>query len=243
MSHEPIPCPHCGRRTVEGAAFCPFCGAALPKRSSALSPEGEALLGQAGKTSDPVEKHRLLLRARALCPDCLEVEEALLFLGRLYERNPRKMDFSVIKCYLWHMYLTPGDFSPEKREAMRQELLHDPQLERCQELSGDAARYFLSYLERLAGEFVSLFLLGSNRYTNAFLGFRLDPRMDKVLASPVASMLQNIWNDGRLEDGERDALSGALYRAFLAQTGGNAAWVDARLKELGLPVPKAQQKE
>ena len=36
--------------------------------------------------TDPVKKHKLLLEAQAQYPDCLEVAQELLFLGRLYER-------------------------------------------------------------------------------------------------------------------------------------------------------------
>lgn len=237
MSHEPVLCPRCGQQTVEGAAYCPFCGTPLPRRAGALSPEGQALLSRALETSDPKKKHELLLKARAVCPDSLEVEEALLFLGRLYERNPRKVDFSVIKCYLWHMYLTPDEFTPEKRQEMREELFHDPQLERCLALAPDAALFLRQYLERLAAEFVNLFLKGSNRYTNAIFGIRLDGRMEKVLAPHVAGMLQAIQNDARLEDGQRDLLSHALYRAFLSETGGNPDWLNAQLTRRGLPVP------
>jgi len=237
MSHEPVLCPRCGQQAVEGAAYCPFCGTPLPQRAGALSPEGQALLSRAVETSDPKKKHDLLLQARELCPNCLDVEEALLFLGRLYERNPRKVDFSVIKCYLWHMYLTPDEFTPEKRQEMRDELFHDPQLERCLALAPDAALFLRQYLEKLAAEFVNLFLKGSNRYTNAIFGIRLDSRMEKVLAPHVAGMLQAIQNDARLEDDQRDLLYYALYRAFLSETGGNPDWLNAQLAQRGLPVP------
>lgn len=236
MSHEPVLCPRCGQKAVEGAAYCPFCGTPLPRSAGTLSPEGQSLLAQAESTSDPLKKRELLLQARAVCPDSLEVEEALLFLGRLYERSPRKVDFSVIKCYLWHMYLKPEAFSIEKRQEMRNELFHDPQLERCLSLAPDPALFLRQYLERLAAEFVNLFLKGSNRYTNAIFGIRLDSRMEKVLAPHVADMLQRIQNDGRLEDEQRELLYLALYRAFLSETGGNPAWLNAQLTKRGLPV-------
>lgn len=237
MSHEPVLCPRCGQQAVVGAAYCPFCGTPLPRHAGTLSPEGQALLSRALETSDPKKKHDLLLQARELCPDSLEVEEALLFLGRLYERSPRKVDFSVIKCYLWHMYLTPDEFTPEKRQEMRDELFHDPQLQRCLALAPDAALFLRQYLEKLAAEFVNLFLKGSNRYTNAIFGIRLDGRMEKVLAPHVAGMLQAIQNDARLEDDQRDLLYHALYRAFLSETGGNPDWLHAQLTQRGLPVP------
>lgn len=237
MSHKPFPCPRCGRQAVAGAAYCPFCGTPLPRQAGSLPPEGQKLFARAMEASDPREKHRLLLETRALCPNCLEVEEALLFLGRLYERSPRKVDFSVIKCYLLHMYLTPENFTPEKRMEMRNELFHDPQLERCMALAQDSALFLRQYLERLSVEFVNLFLKGSNRYTNAFFGLRLDSRMEKVLAPHVAGMLHAIQNDGCLEDGERELLYLALYRAFLSETGGNPSWLHAQLAERGLPIP------
>lgn len=234
-------CPACGRKMqVEGAAFCPYCGAALPHDKTQL-PQGAAqALSEADKLSDPVKKHALLLQAERDYPDCLEIAEALLFLGRLHERSSRALDYSVIKCYLWQLFLTPEDFSAELKQAMRTEFFHHPQLERCQQLAPDADAYTRRYLKRLACEFISLFLKGSSYYTRSFFGFRFDNRMSRVLAQPAARILAAIRQDLQLEAQERLMLSEAFYSAFLTETGGEPQWIDEALQKLDCPVPGPQ---
>ena len=129
--------------------------------------------GPFGKGRAPdrsVKKHKLLLEAQEQYPDCLEVAQELLFLGRLYERSPRKLDFSVIKCHLLHFYLTPDDFSAAQQQQMRTELFEHPDLRRCQELAPDADAFTRKYLERLSRDFINVFLRGSNRYMHSFFG-------------------------------------------------------------------------
>ena len=47
-------------------------------------------------------------------PNCLPIEEELLFLGRLHERDGKNPTFDVIKCFLLHPYLTPKEFTAAK---------------------------------------------------------------------------------------------------------------------------------
>lgn len=234
-------CPACGRKMqVEGAAFCPYCGAALPHDKTQLPKGAAQALSEADKLSDPVKKRALLLQAERDYPDCLEIAEALLFLGRLHERSSRALDYSVIKCYLWQLFLTPEDFSDERKQAMRTEFFHHPQLERCQQLAPDADAYTRRYLKRLACEFISLFLKGSSHYTRSFFGFRFDNRMSRVLAHPAAQILAAIRQDLQLEAHERLMLSEAFYSAFLTETGGEPQWIDEALQKLDCPVPGPQ---
>ena len=228
-------CPQCQKQLeVTGASFCPYCGASVRCVQTSSLPEGaKQVLRQADATKDPVEKHAMLLQAQKDYPDCLEVAEALLFLGRLHERDSRTLDFSVIKCYLWHMYLTPKDFTDAQQDAFRRELFEHPQLKRCQELYGDADAYTRRYLRRLAGEFVALFLKGSNTYTRTWFGFRFDNRMSRVLAAPAAQMLKNMSEDEHLSPWQRSMLFDAFYQGFLAETGDEPQWLDEKLDALG----------
>lgn len=232
-------CPRCGKTLeVAGAAFCPHCGSPVAAAQAAPVPEGAlALLEKAERQADPVKKHKLLLEAQAQYPDCLEVAQELLFLGRLHERSPKKLDFSVIKCHLLHFYLTPDDFSAAQRQQMRAELFEHPDLKRCQELAPDADAFTRKYLERLCRDFINVFLRGSNRYMHSFFGLRLDNRISKVLASPVAQMLGCVHGDTELDFQRRAMLYDALYRAFLLEAGNDAKWLDALLSERGLPLP------
>ena len=235
--HTTLPlCPACGGKLPAEAAFCPFCGTRLSAVQEV--PDGaKALLSRADAEKDPIQKYALLLQAQEQYPDCLAVAEALLFHGRLHERSPRKLDFSVIKCYLWHMYLTPKEFSDEKKAQMRTELFEHPQLLRCRQLASDADDFTRRYLQRLACEFVALFLKGSNHYTRTWFGFRLDNRMSRVLAEPVADMLRCIRQDMALEASRRALLYEALYRGFLIETGSESKWLDEKLEAMGYPIP------
>ena len=140
-------CPSCRRELpVADGTFCPYCGAALAKGDELPEPV-RAALDAAGKENDPVKKYRLLCDAREAFPNCLPIEEELLFLGRLHERDGKNPTFDVIKCFLLHPYLTPKEFTPQKRDTMRQELFHHEQLERCKALAPDADVFVSHYLE------------------------------------------------------------------------------------------------
>ena len=107
-------CPSCRRELpVADGIFCPYCGAALAKGDELPEPV-RAALDAAGKENDPVKKYRLLCDAREAFPNCLPIEEELLFLGRLHERDGKNPTFDVIKCFLLHPYLTPKEFTPPK---------------------------------------------------------------------------------------------------------------------------------
>lgn len=238
MSNSSV-CPCCGKASqLTAASFCPYCGAAMHAPVAGSIPEeARRMLSEAEAQRDPRKKHEIYLEAQKKFPDCLEVAEAILYLGRLYERDPRKIDYSVIKCYLWHMYLTPEDFSDETKEAMRSELFDHPDLKRCLTLAPDADAFLRGYLEQLAKEFVRIFLSSSSRYMPSFFGIRFDGRTAKVLAPPVATMLSNIRKDFSLSPDQRAMLSAALYQGFLKQTGGDSHWLDEKLAAVGQSAP------
>ena len=53
----------------------------------------------------PVPSHKLIKTKEQL--EGIELAEEKLYLGRLYERSTRTVDFSVIKCYLLHAFEHP----------------------------------------------------------------------------------------------------------------------------------------
>ena len=190
---ETLPaCPRCGKPLeIAGAAFCPHCGAPVAAAQAAPVPEGAlALLEKAERQTDPVKKHELLLEAQAQYPDCLEVAQELLFLGRLHERSPKKLDFLGHQVPPAAFLPDPGRVSPPPSGSRcATELFDHPDLRRCQELAPDPDAFTRRYLERLSRDFINVFLRGSNRYMHSFFGLRLDSRIAKVLASPLARML------------------------------------------------------
>jgi len=233
-----LQCQACRRSLpMSDAAFCPYCGATLQTEKRAVPDEVKKLLRELEKQKDPVKKHEMLVKAEEKYPDSLEIAEEILLLGRLYERSPKKLDYSVIKCYLLHMYLTPEQFSPDGKDEMRRELFSHPQLLRCLSLAEDENAFLRRYLGRLCAEFVTIFLLSSTYYTKSLFGFRLDSRMGRVLAEPAANMLCAIRSDEALDMQHRALLYDAFYRAFVTETGGESRWVDELLEKRGYPVP------
>ncbi|HNX62593.1 MAG TPA: hypothetical protein PKN45_08120 [Candidatus Limiplasma sp.] len=225
-------CPRCGKalNPETGASFCPFCGAAL----STPEPEDEAvqaLLKQAAAQSDPVKRHDLLIRAQEQYPRSLAVAEELLLLGRLYQRNPRKLDFSVIKSWLLNLYLDPRPFTEEQQAAMRNELFHHPDLDRCLALCGDETVFLNRYLTRMSAQFIDLFLKGNSQYMHRYFGFGLESRAAKYLAEPSARILAAISADTGLTPEQRGLLKRAFFAAFRQQLGEDTQWLQQAMAE------------
>jgi hypothetical protein len=224
-------CPQCHRPVgAEDAAFCPFCGEKLRKGGPDLS----VVRGE----PDPVKKHEMLLALMAQHPDSLEVAEEILYLGRLYDRSRKGLDFSVIKCYVFNVYLDPDEMKPERREALRAEIFDHPDLSRCLELSGDREVFLRRYLLRIAEEFVRLFLKGSTRYMRSIFGFTNEGKAPKYLALPVARMLRAMQRDESLTGERKTLLMQALYCAFQTQLGGETRYLDELLTTYQIAVPQ-----
>ena len=240
MTNEMLPvCPRCGKTAQAAeAAFCAFCGAPMKSVSATPVPaEAQKLLDKAQKTNDPKKKFKLLTQAMEQHPDCLPVAEALLMLGRLPQRDPRTLDFSVIKCHLWHVFLTPQDFSAEKQQQMRTEFFDCPDLDRCLRIAPDRDVFLRRYLQTLARDFVQLFLRGSNHYMHSFFGFKLDSRAARTLADPAAVILGRIHADDAFTAEQRALLYDAFYRGFSQDMGGDTQWLDQKLRAAELPLP------
>lgn len=233
-------CGSCGKTAQQpDAAFCPYCGHALNAPLQPQPPRGAMdAIAQANLQKDPKKKWEILSKAESEYPDCLEIAEELLFLGRLHERNPKKPDMSVIKCYLFQIYLTPKELSADQITRMRNELFTHPQLQRCQALAADPSKFTSRYLTRLAGEFVELFLRGSNQYMQSIFGFTMGSKAPKLLANPTADMMCQIRRDMELTADERDMLYTSLYQGFDRQMSGDTTWLDQLLRADGNPVPQ-----
>lgn len=239
-----LPCPRCGEMTGTGAAegfACRRCGGwlrlapngkawTLLPATRALPGEAEALrlCDQTEKTADPARKKALLDQAAALCPDCLPVQEALLHLGRLWQRDPRRLDYHVIKCYLLHVFEDPAAEEPGQRQAMVDELTGDPLLRRCLALAEDPDAFLRRYLTRLCREYVRIFLKGSAAHSGRFMGFQV-LRPEKSLARPVARMLDNMAR-ACLPAPFDTLLPACLLAVFRAEVGSDA-YVQAAREE------------
>ena len=218
-----VQCRNCHKTIKEAdtVVFCPFCG----ERLSAGGPD----LKEARQEQDPVKKHEMLLKLREQYPESLEVAEEILYLGRLYDRGKKGLDFSVIKCYVLNVYLDPKAIKRDRREELRKEIFNHPDLDRCLALAEDKDVFLRRYLERISEEFVRLFLKGSTLHMHSFFGFINTSKAPKHLAVPAARMIADMLHDEGLTEEQRKMLAQAFYAAFARQLEGNTQYLDAEL--------------
>ncbi|MBR6028099.1 MAG: zinc ribbon domain-containing protein [Clostridia bacterium] len=211
-------CGNCGKTIQEaGSRFCPFCGAALKKEAS---PAAAEWLKKARAATSLREREKILRQALTACPDDPDLEFELLFIG--HERPAWRMDYTIIKSFLLEIYRQPGRFTAAQRDEMRLELFGDPQLARCQALSGDPEACLRSYLQRLCEEYVEVFLEGDSRVMGTWFGLRLDRDKRRRLTGPVSAMRKAVEEDEGLTAEQRGLLTEALNRAFEARVGADA---------------------
>jgi len=200
-------CPRCGQEVTVGehSGFaCEGCGGwlqviphgkafLLQAVARELPGEKEALrlVDKAVQAADPVKKKKLLDQAEALCPDSLHVQREKLYLGRLWQRDLKNIDYHLIKCYLLHVFEAPEQESTAMRESMLRELTEDPQLLKCLRLAPDPEAFIVEYVQWICREYVKIFLKGSTSHNGRFFGIQVT-RPEKALALPTAKMLHNM---------------------------------------------------
>ena len=225
-------CAKCGRETeMNGAAFCPFCGAAL---EAAAAPNDEKVtewLGKIAAVASLPEKKKVIEKAREALPNCPEIEWEALFIGHEKKHKRNSIDFSIVKSYLLQLWLTPKEFDRETAEEIRTELFGDPQLIKCLEMAGDRQACLEAYLKRLSAEFIDVFLDGSTTWNGSFFGFRMDKRKEKTLAVPAARVILNVRKDEGLTGEQREVLERNFYAAFKEWSKGATQWLEEELNK------------
>ena len=228
-TEEAFACEKCGkrvRRVAYGKAFLlQEAGASLPGEEQAL-----ALVTKAEDEEDPVRKKKLLDEALALCPDSLAVNRELLHLGRLWQRNPRKPDFHIIKCYLLHALQEPEEETPQMREEMLRELMAGDDLQKCLRLASSPEEFMTQYLQRICREYIQIFLASSGQYGGRVFGFQMFNRA-RAMAPAVARMIRNA--DRLMPPDEAKQVQSALKEAFKQETLDEKGWLDKALQEVG----------
>lgn len=221
-----ITCPKCHKTVsaAESAAFCPFCG-------ERLQAAGGVDLSAVRAERNPVKKHAMLEALKQTHPDNLEVAEEILYLGRLYDRGKRGVDFSIIKSYMLNVYLEPETLKKNQREVLRREIFTHPDLDICLNLCDDQEVFLRRYLEHIAEEFIRLFLKGSAQYMHSFFGYTNESKAPKHLALPVAGMLKAMRDDETLTGAQRELLMRATYTAFARQMNGQTTYLDEALQK------------
>lgn len=191
--------------------------------------DADSCLRLANAADDPVYRHQLLKKADELAPNNLAVQRALLMLGRLHERDPKNIDFSVIKCFALHVFESPDKHTEQDIREKTRELFDHPQLKKCLALSSDPDAFLRGYLEELCLEYIRVFLASSSAHSPSLLGFTLKHSAAKCLAAPIAKMLQNMLSSAYLRANEQTLLAGVFYRACHRYLNGETRYLDAAL--------------
>lgn len=182
----------------------------------------QELLKYADTQEDPGQVYEALSLAETLAPDNVEVQRRLLLHGRLHERNPKKPDFHVIKCYLLDAFLHPQTHTDEKRQQMARELFDHPRLMRCLALAPDGPAFLADYLLSISQDYLRIFVLPDSRYLPRLLGLPVGGSKAGQLAKPVSVMISGVFATPFLNQAEKDLLAQALYRACLQAAQGEA---------------------
>ncbi len=209
-------CRQCEKEvTGEGIAFCPYCGARLSAaEKKPSSKEAEEWVRKALSVTSLPERKKILEKAKAACPDAPEIDWEMLFIGTPDPRPPKnRVDFSIIKSWLLHMYRKPGDFPEEKKKRMRQELFEGERLQAVLAASEDPEGKLHAYLDRLCTEYIDIFLMEDNQLMGTIFGIRMSRNCEKLLMEAAEEMARRIREDTELLPERRTMLAESLLRA------------------------------
>ena len=202
------------------------------KKTKPLPPDTMSaldLVHEARVSDDPVYAHTCLKRAEVLAPDSLEVQRALLLLGRLHERDRRPADYSLIKCYLLHGFEHPEKHTEEELERMARELFDDKRLHSCLALAADANAFLEGYLGDLSDEYMRIFIAGESGHAPRVFGLSIKHQMANYLARPAADVIRNALSSPYLDAGQQRMVARAFYKAFYRQMNGDTKALDGLL--------------
>ena len=200
------------------------------KEPAFVVPEGAdvaTLVFRANAAQDPVERHALLSRAEEMEPDNLAVQRALLLLGRLHERNAKRVDFTVIKSYLLRCF--EYELPRAEYDACIEEMTNHPRLARCLSLCADRAEFLSGYFYDLSRQYIELFLRGDSRHVPNLLGFTSTAKSPEDLALPSARIIEAELSCEDMPEDMRLLAARAFYRAFSDGMGGKTQRLDELL--------------
>jgi len=210
-------CLKCGKEIPGGEmAFCPYCGTRIASGAEKpVSGEAAAWIEKAMKVTSLPERKKILEEAKKACPEDPAIDWELLFIGTPDPKPKRGViDFSIIKSWALQIYRVPGDFSSEKKAALRRELFDSPQLLAVLEGYDDPEAKHREYLERLCREYVDIFLKEDNRLTGTVFGFHLGRNRDKVIGDAMEEMITRVGKDEALTPEQRQMLQDAMRKAL-----------------------------
>lgn len=201
----------------------------MPRKLQGLPSEVQALLSRAQREKNPRAQYECLMRAREMDGGNLAIEEALLMLGNLWQRNARQPDPRLVKCYLFHAFEHPEAHAEEDQRRMARELFDHPQLARCISLTEKPDEFLKRYLMNLSAQYLEIFIRGQRGHVPFLFGFVPPKRLPMYLAVPMGDVIRNIFLCPFLAENEQRLLAGAFYRACYQHLDGQTDALDADL--------------
>lgn len=188
-----------------------------------------ALLDMSRKETDPVFRHKLLMRAKDINPDDIAVQRAILMLGKLHEKSNKGVDFTKIKCYILHVFEHPEKHSEDDIKSYAMELFNDPQLLLCLRLANDSKDFLEKYLLEIFSDYIRIFVAGDSSNVPSVFGIRPKHSMGRYLAKPMADIISNMMSCPYFTKEQQQLASGLFYRRCFQFLGGDIKWLDEEL--------------
>lgn len=187
------------------------------------------LLHEAKVSHDPVYAHACLLRAEIMAPESLEVQLALLLLGRLHERENKPADYSLIKSYLFNGFEHPEKYREEELKLQANELFNDKRLQYCLSLSENKEAFLERYLKELSEEYMHIFVKGESSHAPKIFGFSVKSQMQSYYALPAADIIRNALSSPFLNEAQQRLVARSFYKAFQSQMNSETKDLDKML--------------
>ena len=194
-----------------------------------MDADEHTLLALAKQEQEPTLRYQLLMRAKELAPGSLPVQRALLMHGRLHERDARHPDFSVIKCYLLHVFEHPEQHQEEDIRNKTRELFDHPDLLSCLALAENPDGFLRDYLEEMSETYIRMFLEGDSSNVPSLFGLTRKHSIPRYLAPPMADIIHNMLSSAYLRVSEQQLAASTFYRACHRHLKGDTAFLDASL--------------
>lgn len=187
------------------------------------------LLHEAKVSKDPVYAYDCLKRAEIMAPESLEVQLALLLLGRLHEREKKPADYSLIKSYLFNGFEHPEKYTENELKLQAQELFYDKRLQYCLSLTDNKQAFLERYLKELSEEYMHIFIQGDSSHAPRVFGFSVKSQLHSYFAVPAADIIRNALSSPFLDEEQQRLVARGFYKAFQSQMNSDTKDLDKLL--------------
>lgn len=187
------------------------------------------LLHEAKISKNPVYAYACLERAEIMAPESLEVQLALLLLGRLHEREKYPAEYSLIKSYLLNGFEHPEKYTEDELSLQAQELFCDKRLQYCLSLADHKHAFLERYLKELSEEYMHIFVQGDSSHAPRVFGFSVKSQMHSYFAVPAADIIRNALSSPFLDEQQQRLVARSFYKAYQSQMNSDTKDLDKLL--------------